>query len=200
MVALAAILVINRAGNRPTAVPSNTQDGPVLRADSHRIATAPGSKVTVVEFLDFECPSCGAAYPSVKQMLDTYQGRITVVVRYFPIASHPNGHLSARAAQAAANQGMFPEMYAKLFENQGQWSEQAQPQTAVFLTYARELGLDMDRFAKDLDDPATAARVAKDQTDGTRAGVTGTPTFFVNGRKVSTFREMTAAIDAALAS
>lgn len=198
------LLAVNR---RDEPAPADGSGGGVdpavlVREDSHRLATASDGRVTLVEFLDFECESCGAAYPAVKQILATYQGRITFVVRYFPIPSHPNADLAARTAQAAANQGRFPDMYAKLFENQTAWGHKEQPQTEVFLGYARDLGLDLDRFRRDLDDPTTAARVAKDKTDGQAAGVTGTPTFFLNGRQLTDVRsqdDLTAAIDAALA-
>ncbi|MEV1321518.1 thioredoxin domain-containing protein [Micromonospora arborensis] len=199
-----ALLAVNRPAHPPAAT---TEAGAIestvlVREDSHRLSTAPDGKVTLVEFLDFECESCAAAYPAVKQILATYQDRITFVVRYFPIPSHPNADLAARTAQAAANQGRFSDMYVQLFENQISWGHKEQAQTEVFLGYARTLGLDMPRFERDLDDPATATRVAKDKADGAAAGVQGTPTFFLNGRKLTDLRgqdDLVAAIDAALA-
>ncbi|MEU7613935.1 thioredoxin domain-containing protein [Micromonospora sp. NPDC049204] len=199
-----ALLAVNRPAHPPAAT---TEAGAIestvlVREDSHRLSTAPDGKVTLVEFLDFECESCAAAYPAVKQILATYQDRITVVVRYFPIPSHPNADLAARTAQAAANQGRFSDMYVQLFENQTSWGHKEQAQTEVFLGYARTLGLDMPRFERDLDDPATATRVAKDKADGAAAGVQGTPTFFLNGRQLTDLRgqdDLVAAIDAALA-
>ncbi|MEU8220818.1 thioredoxin domain-containing protein [Micromonospora taraxaci] len=199
-----ALLAVNRPAHPPAAT---TEAGAIestvlVREDSHRLSTAPDGKVTLVEFLDFECESCAAAYPAVKQILATYQDRITFVVRYFPIPSHPNADLAARTAQAAANQGRFSDMYVQLFENQTSWGHKEQAQTEVFLGYARTLGLDMPRFERDLDDPATATRVAKDKADGAAAGVQGTPTFFLNGRQLTDLRgqdDLVAAIDAALA-
>ncbi|WP_428962309.1 DsbA family protein [Micromonospora fluostatini] len=202
---VAGVLTVDRR-DRSTTV-SASADGTVdpatlVREDSHVLATAADGKVTLVEFLDFECEACGAAYPAVTQILAAYEGRITFVVRYFPLPGHPNSGLAARTAQAAANQGRFAEMYALLFENQNAWGHREQPQTEVFLGYARTLGLDVDRFQRDLDDPATAARVARDKADGEAAGVSGTPTFFLNGRPLTDLRgqdDLTAAIDAALA-
>lgn len=198
------LLAVNRTDEPPAATTAaGTIDPSVLmREDSHRLATAADGKVTLVEFLDFECESCAAAYPAVKQILATYQDRITFVVRYFPIPSHPNAELAARTAQAAANQGRFYDMYTQLFENQTQWGHKEQPQTELFLGYARTLGLDMPRFQRDLNDPATAARVSKDKTDGEAAGVQGTPTFFLNNRQLTDLRtqgDLVAAIDTALA-
>jgi protein-disulfide isomerase len=197
--AVVAVLVVNRDDKPDAAAPGGSVAADVLvRPDSHKLATAADGKVTLVEFLDFECESCGAAYPSVKKMLADYQGRITFVVRNFPIASHPNAELAARTAQAAANQGRFADMSTKLFENQTQWGHKNEPQTEVFLGYARSLGLDMATFQRDLDDRATAARVAK--ADGEAAGVSGTPTFFLNGRKLElrSATDLITAVDTAL--
>ncbi|QOC92811.1 DsbA family protein [Micromonospora craniellae] len=195
------LTAINRnTGSRSSGQP--VDPAVLVRDDSHRLTTAADGKVTLVEFLDFECEACGAVYPAVSELLDTYQDRITFVVRYFPIPSHPNAELAARAAEAAANQGRFAEMYTVLFENQEAWGRQRAPQTETFVGYARTLGLDVETFQRDLDDPATAARVARDRADGETAGVQGTPTFFLNGRQLTEVRtqaDMSAAIDAALA-
>ncbi|MEV6692283.1 thioredoxin domain-containing protein [Micromonospora sp. NPDC051196] len=202
ILAMIGVIAVNRNTGRPVASGAPVDPAVLVRDDSHRLSTATDGKVTLVEFLDFECEACGAVYPAVKEILDTYQDRITFVVRYFPIPSHPNADLAARAAQAAADQGRFLEMYAVLFENQAQWGHQSTPQTDRFVGYARELGLDVDRFRQDLDAPATAQRVAADRADGETAGVRGTPTFFLNGRQLTEVRtqsDMIAAIDAALA-
>ncbi|BCJ57531.1 DsbA family protein [Micromonospora endophytica] len=206
ILAMIGLITINRnRADTPRAAADAGQpvDPAVLvRADSHRLSTAADGKVTLVEFLDFECEACGAVYPAIEEIRDTYGDRITFVVRYFPIPSHPNAELAARAAQAAANQDRFPQMYATLFENQESWGHQRTPQTERFVEYARTIGLDVDRFQRDLDDPATAERVARDRADGETAGVQGTPTFFLNGRQLTEIRtqaDMIAAIDAALA-
>lgn len=123
----------------------------LVREDSHRLSTAADGRVTLVESLDFECESCAAAYPAVKQILATYQKCITVVARCFPIPGHPNADLAARTAQAAANQGRFSEMYVQLFENQTSRSHKEQSQNEVFVGYARALGLDVPRFQRDLE-------------------------------------------------
>ncbi|WP_033343359.1 DsbA family protein [Catenuloplanes japonicus] len=174
VVVLATALVIGRAGDG-TPVPAAARD------DSHRISTAADGRVTVVEFLDFECAACGAAYPGVERLRADYGNSITYVVRYFPIASHPNAYTSAHAAEAAARQGAFEPMYRKLFDNQRAWGGQRQDRTETFIGYARELGLDSEKFRADMADPAVDARVRAEADDGVRLGVQGTPTFFVNG-------------------
>lgn len=172
--------------------------GQLVREDSYRLETA-GSKVTLVEFLDLECEACGAMYPTVKRILDEYGDRMTFVVRYFPL--HRNSVLAAKAAEAAGRQGKYWEMYALLFESQSAWGEKSQPQTDTFLRYAQSLALDMERFRADLNDPSLDAKVSRDKSDGTAAGVKGTPTFFVNGVQIGSvmsYEQMKSRLDAAL--
>jgi protein-disulfide isomerase len=197
-VALAIAFTVNRASGDD--VPAGVQT--LVRDDSHRISTAADGKVTVVEFLDFECEACGAAYPGVERLREEYGDRITYVVRYFPIASHPNAYNSAHAAEAAARQGKFEEMYVKLFDNQDAWGHQQQSQVDTFVQYASELGLDVEKFRADLASADVAARVRADAADGERLGVRGTPTFFVNGalyEQNPTYEALKQTIDNALA-
>jgi protein-disulfide isomerase len=193
---LAAVLVINRD------TPAGEAALAAARTDSHRLSTAADGKVTVVEFLDFECEACGAAYPGVERLRQEYGDRITYVVRYFPIESHPNALTSAYAAEAAARQGKFEQMYVKLFDNQTRWGHQEQSQAETFAGYAAELGLDVAKFRADVADPAVAARVRSDAEDGVELGVRGTPTFFINGARYEqqpTYEALKKTIDDALA-
>lgn len=153
----------------------------LVRPDSQRLSVAEGSDVTFVEFLDFECEACRAAHPAVEAMREKYGNRVTFVVRNFPL--HRNSEGAAQAAEAAAEQGKFEEMYDLLFERQPAWGEQSTSQKAVFFGFAEELGLDMERFRKLYEDPATLAMIRRDKEDGVALGVGGTPTFFLNGEK-----------------
>ncbi|GAA1025766.1 hypothetical protein GCM10009557_00970 [Virgisporangium ochraceum] len=198
---LALVMVVNRDDDKPT-VTGEQAALTLVRDNSHRLSTAADGKVTVVEFLDFECESCGAAYPDVEKLRAEYGDRITYVVRYFPIASHPNAYNDAHAAEAAAMQGKFEDMYKKLFDNQTTWGHNRASQVDTFVGYARDLGLDVDKFRADMDSPAVDARVRADAEDGQSVGVSGTPTFFINGEKFDdepTYAKLKAAIDAALA-
>ncbi|WP_249124907.1 DsbA family protein [Saccharopolyspora erythraea] len=170
-----------------------------MRSDSHRLSTAPDGEVTVVEFLDLECEACRAAFPAVERLRQEYDGRVTFVMRYFPIPSHRNAQLAARAIEAAGQQGRLEAMYRTMYETQPQWGDQQADHRETFLGFARGLGLDMSAFVAALDDPATAARVESDFRDGIAAGVRGTPTLFVNGRQSSaTYEGLRAAIEAEL--
>lgn len=181
--------------------PSATGSSPV-RAESHRLSTAADGKVTIVEFLDFECPSCGRAYPAVEQLRQEYAGKITYVVREFPLDMHPNAMNAAAAAEAAANQGKFEAMYNKLFSTQQAWGGQQTDHAETFDGYAQELGLDMAKYRADVTSQAVLDRIETDRADGAAAGARGTPTFFVNGKlfeQAATYDNLKAAIDTALA-
>jgi protein-disulfide isomerase len=172
-----------------------------VRADSHRLDTAEDGKVTLVEFLDFECEACRAAYPFVEQLREQYDGKVTFVLRYFPIPSHTNANNAAYAVESAARQGKLEDMYKRMYDTQAEWGESQDSKAALFRTYAEELGLDMAQYDADVASPEVAARVQKDVDDGTRLGVSGTPSFYLNGEPLtpSTTDEFTQAIDEALA-
>ncbi|WP_285662914.1 thioredoxin domain-containing protein [Actinorhabdospora filicis] len=197
VLASVGIVAIANAGDEP--VVSNEL---LVRPDSHKLTSATDGKATLVEFLDFECEACRALYPAMEKLRKEYDGRITFVVRYFPLPSHANGELAARVVESAAAQGKFEAMYQKLYETQGEWGEQGSPQEALFLDYARAMGLDMAAFQAKLADPATAERVAKDMADGRSLGVDRTPTVYFNGEHVKepSYASLKSAVDAALAS
>ncbi|GGZ72411.1 MULTISPECIES: DsbA family protein [Streptomyces] len=173
----------------------------LVRPDSHRLSTAKDGKVTVVEFLDLECESCRAAFPVVEELREEYAGRVTFVMRYFPIPSHKNAELAARAVEAASRQGKLEAMYRKMYETQESWGDQQVSHEETFRGFAKELGLDMKKFEADWKDPATAKRVEKDRQDGLALGVQGTPTFFINGKRpqIQSKQDFKAAIEAELA-
>lgn len=193
-----ALVMLNRPDHQSTPAAASV----LVRPDSHRLSTAADGKVTVVEFLDLECESCGAAFPGVEKLRGEYADRVTFVMRYFPIPSHRNAELAARAVEAAGQQGQLEPMYRKMFETQPQWGEAQVSHRDTFVGFARDLGLDMAKFQAALDDQATLDRVLADRDDGTTLGVKGTPTFFINGVQFTgqpTYQALKAAIDAELA-
>ncbi len=133
--------------------------------------------VTVVEYGDFECPYCGQAEPVVRELLHDF-GDVRYVWRHLPLSDvHPRAQLAAEAAEAAGDQGAFWEMHDLLLDHQ----DALRPSDLI--GYAEQLGLDVERFADDLREHAGAARVAEDVDGADLSGVSGTPTFFVNGRR-----------------
>jgi protein-disulfide isomerase len=140
------------------------------------------AKVIVVEFSDFQCPFCQKAAPTVKQIIESYGDNILFVYRDFPIHSiHPQAQKAAEASQCAFEQDRFWDYHDKLFEKQSEWGISGVPK---FKDYATELGLDTTKFNDCLDSGKYANEVGADLSVGQQLGVTGTPTFFVNGEKV----------------
>ncbi|MBP2706393.1 Na+/H+ antiporter NhaA [Microbispora sp. RL4-1S] len=133
--------------------------------------------VTIVEYGDFECPYCGQAEPVVRELLAGFS-EIRYVWRHLPLHDvHPSAQLAAEASEAAAEQGAFWEMHDTLLDHQGELM------VPHLLAYAEDLGLDVGRFRQDLDTHIGAARIAEDINSADLSGVSGTPTFFINGRR-----------------
>ena len=150
---------------------------PVDNARDH-IQGPADAPVTLVEYGDYECPYCGAAYPIVKEIQARMSKRLRFVFRNFPITtSHPRAEQAAEAAEAAATQGKFWPMHDLLYENQRHLRDQD------LRAYAAKLGLDVKRFDNELAEHAHAQRVHEDFLSGVRSGVNGTPTFYINGAR-----------------
>jgi protein-disulfide isomerase len=154
----------------------------------------PSATVTVVEFTDYECPSCGTQYSVVERLMTEYSASVRFVVCDFPLAKHANAHKAAEAAEAAREQGKYWEYTAMLFRNQSSL------EVPKLKEYATLLGLDRAKFDSGLDGNKFAANVDRDLLAGNQVGVSGTPSFFVNGRRVKdiTYEGLKAAIEAAL--
>ena len=134
--------------------------------------------VTLVEYGDYECPYCGAAYPMIKEVQERMGERLRFVFRNFPIStSHPHAEQAAEAAEAAATQGRFWQMHDLLYENQQRLGDED------LRSYAEQLGLEVEPFDQELAEHVHAPRVHEDFMSGVRSGVNGTPTFYINGSR-----------------
>ncbi|HUK66053.1 MAG TPA: thioredoxin domain-containing protein [Anaeromyxobacteraceae bacterium] len=140
---------------------------------------APGARVTIVEFSDYQCPYCSRAEETVKEVMKAYDGKIRLVYRDYPLPFHPQAQKAAEAAHCAGDQGKYWEMHEKLFANQ-----QALEPPAL-KGYAKDLGLDQGKFDKCLDAGEKASLVETNRKAGEKVGVTGTPAFFINGYLLS---------------
>lgn len=202
-VAVAAVIAVSRynSGTASDAASAPVATSATVRPDSHRLSVAPGSTVTFVEFLDFECEGCRAWYPDVEELRKVYTGRVEFVMRYFPLRGHFNAERAARAVEAAAQQGRLEPMYNLMYQTQPEWGEQQVPMDDRFRGYAQRMGLDMARFDAAYNDPRTLDRIKVDVQDGQDLRVKSTPTFFVNGKKLDpeSYDDLTRAIDDALA-
>lgn len=199
---LVGFLVFTGGGDdpEPEATPAGDSNAELLvREDSPRLAD--GGEAVFVEFLDFECESCRAAFPTIEKLRAEFEGRVSFVIRYFPIDSHANAMNAAKAVEAAAAQGKLEQMYTMMYETQPQWGEQQDSRADLFREYASALGLDLAAYDAAVADPATQARIEKDRQDGLALGVQGTPTFFLDGTMINptSEEELRAALDAAVA-
>ncbi|HEV8336941.1 MAG TPA: thioredoxin domain-containing protein [Candidatus Polarisedimenticolia bacterium] len=141
------------------------------------------AKVTIVLFSDYQCPYCARVEPLLKQVLDAYPKQVKLVFKQYPLSFHQNARPAALASLAAMKQGKFWEMHDKIFENQASMAD-AQGKLR-FSEFAKQIGLNVPLFEKTMKDPALEQIIAKDLRDGADAAVTGTPSLYLNGRKVN---------------
>lgn len=160
----------------------SANEGVVL---SSHIKGNPDATVIVTEYSDFQCPACAEAYVVVKNIMDQYGDSVRFEYKHFPLISiHPFAVPAAKAAEAAGQQGKFFEMHDKLFEKQSEWSTAASPQ-AFFVKYAEELELDVDVFKRHLRASMIDDRIEEEFNEARGRGLTGTPSFFLNGQRMA---------------
>lgn len=165
-----------------TIIAANDQNGNI----ADHVYNNAESKVILVEYGDYQCPGCASVAPTIKSLLGDYGDKISFVFRNFPLTSiHPNARAASAAAEAAGLQGKFWEMHDSLYESQTSWqSLAASERLAAFKTYAEALSLDMTKFEADLSSSNITQKISFDQALGTKANVTSTPSFFLNGEKL----------------
>jgi protein-disulfide isomerase len=146
--------------------------------------------VALVEFSDFQCPACQSFQPAIDEVLNLYGDSVQLEYKHFPLPFHQFAQQAAVAAEAAGQQGQFFAFHDLLFENQAAWSGAAAP-NALFMSYAEELDLDMDQFRRQMNSSILRDKVQADLAEGRERGVTGTPTFFLNGEQmqIQTFED-----------
>jgi len=137
----------------------------------------PEARVTLVEFVDYECPHCQAAQSLMRQVLDTYPRQVKLCFKHFPLSGHTNSRLAAEAATAAQKQGKFWPYSDKV------WAHADSLTPAVLEKIAKEVGLDVARWRSDMNSDEVKAAVTQDKSEGTALGINSTPTIYINGRK-----------------
>ena len=166
------LLVSSKKKTVQVAVLEFVQEINVTGSPFRGTADAP---VIIALFTDFQCPYCARILPLLNQVLEKYQGKVKLVFKNFPLSTHQFARKAAAAALAAGKQGKFWELHDRLFQNYNRLNDQ------VVQEQAKELGLDLQKFDKDMADPQIMQVINQDMQDGAKAGVRGTPTLFVNG-------------------
>lgn len=193
IIAVLGGLVIYSRLNAPTTNVSILDNNKVIAAskDNGNIADhvfgKSDSKVLLIEYGDFQCPSCGKAHPQIKEISEEYKGKIAFIFRNFPLTTiHPNARAAAAAVEAAGLQGVYWEMHNLVFESQEDWSGlTGSDRTNMFVGYATSLGLNKDKFLADLASESVNQKISFDQALGKKLNVNATPTFYLDGTKVS---------------
>ncbi len=171
-------------GAAPTAAPSRPRpadDSNVVYKvpiDGNPVLGKKDALVTIVEFSDYECPFCKRAEGTMKQLKQEYGDKLRFVMKQNPLSFHPRARPAALAALAAGEQGKYWEMHDKLFGEGGL-------DDGALERYAKEIGLNVAKWKKDMESPKLADIISKDQALAGQLGATGTPAFFINGRKIS---------------
>ncbi len=203
IIAIAAIaigvLLFKFAGTPPSAAPLADRSG----AYSKGLADA---RVVVSEFADFQCPACRTVQSTIAKLQSEYPRDVRFVFRHFPLPSHPYSQITAQASEAAGAQGKFWEMHDLLYNRQDEWGDttkniSADKVSELISGYASIIGLDMNKFTQDLEKGTYRPIIIEDSNAAAAAGVNATPTFFVNGERVSSpsYESLKRAIDEALA-
>lgn len=185
---IVVIFLIAKGGykkSEDTAERANTTQSSALeiRANDWVLGTST-AKVTIVEYLDFECEACGAYYPITTKIKEEYKDDVRLVIRYFPLPGHKNSRTAAHAVESAGKQGKFFEMYNILFTKQSEWSEQQMANQDQFEKYALEAGVNIEQWKKDVTSDEVKNRVEESYKEAVSLNLQGTPSFFLNGKRI----------------
>lgn len=158
---------------------------PVSLSDSGQKIGSESAKITLIEFGDFQCPACKVREPALKQVREVYKDDVLFIFKHFPLrVPHPNAMPAAIAAEAAGRQGKFWQFHDLLYERQDEWANLPSAKEK-FVEYASELELDTEKFSKDLSDSSIETLINEQNDEGIKAGVSGTPAFFLNGKPIN---------------
>jgi len=161
-----------------------TSWGPILAAPKARQIGDPNAKVVIVEYSDFQCPSCAQIEPTVHKFLEIYNGKIRLIYKYYPLTRiHQNSMAAAHAAECAAGQDHFWPYHDRLFQTQLSWAPLQDPTTS-FVAIAEEVKLDLGKFQSCYADPSRIAPIELDAKEAVDRQVTATPSFFIDDERL----------------
>jgi protein-disulfide isomerase len=177
----------NNSNVKPGATPvkaTTVNPNAPLGANPPNMLGSPTAAVTVEEFADFQCPTCGSTHPIMKEIQSTYGSKIRFIYREYPLPMHDKGYDAAVAAEAAGLQGKFWAMQDQLFSNQQAWSNANATYKQLWSDYAQKIGLDVQQWQNDVAGIAAKSRVDLDLQRGKALNVSSTPSIFINGELV----------------
>jgi len=168
--------------NVNTVQTASTQNGNI----ADHVFGKSGSKVTLIEYGDFQCPGCGTEHTQIKAITEKYKDQLQFIFRNFPLTSmHANAKAAAAAVEAAGLQGKYWEIHNKIYESQSDWSTlTGTKRTDLFANYAKDFGLDVTKFNTDIKSESISKKINYDQALGKKAVVDATPAFYLNGKKL----------------
>lgn len=185
VIVMVAIFGLAMLVNSPTSTTSTSSLTAPLKADQEFSRGDVNSKVTLIEYGDFQCPACAQYHPLVKQLLSEEGDKMHFVYRYFPLTNvHKNARISANAGFAANKQNKYWEMHEALYAAQNDWALIPNPQD-IFVGYAKDLGLNTDQFKKDMNSDEANKFVDDSLNAATNLGLNSTPSFFLNGKYIN---------------
>jgi protein-disulfide isomerase len=180
VVATGAAIYLSRQPDQVT----ETSGAPVLGKGGGHFRGPEKAAITLLEFGDYSCPSCGAYHPVVKELLNRYPQQVRLEFHHYPLISlHPNAMAAALAVEAAGEQSRYWEMHDLVFEHQLEWSSSPNPET-VFLTLANSIGINSNDFMQAMRSPQLRDRVLEDVVRAREAKIDAVPTFFINGERI----------------
>jgi len=186
----AGFLMFSLVGSSDNISDNGSSIPPVTDADWVKWNT--DSAVTLIEYSDFQCPACASYFPFLKAVEQEFGADVRFVYRHFPLIQiHFNASSAARASEAAGEQGMFWEMHDRLFQTQELWAKLGTSEIdALFAGYADNFRLDVDKFKADYNSDEIRERVNSAYANGVSSGISSTPTFYLNGEKISNPRDI----------
>ena len=184
LVTIASGTMLYRAKRLPAlAIPENSTTSAMGGTEMVHVRGRADAPVTLVEFGDFQCPPCATLADPINQLEREYGSRLRVVFRHLPLANHKHAREAALASEAAGLQGHFWEMHDLLYREQSVWSK-APDVRVLFNAYAGMLGLNIDRFRKDMESEQAKTRVKSDEQQALALALANTPTIFINDHRV----------------
>ncbi|HED39863.1 MAG TPA: disulfide bond formation protein DsbA [Chromatiales bacterium] len=184
-IAFIAAALFHNTGEEKAQVARVTNNSAALIKDHSIKAGNPDARVTIVEFIDPACGTCAQFHPFVKQLLQQHGGRVNLVVRYLPF--HQGSDKMVGMLEAARKQGKFWDVLELMYATQNQWTKNHVAQPDIFLALIERAGVDVARIKQEMNDPAIMKIIQQDMADGKLLGANKTPSFFVNGKPLSSF-------------